>query len=244
MVIKLGQYFTYTHLKFPWPFREVTWQNSAATEFYISDSCNETRLPLTWSTYANALLSFKTLLCKYTVFVTISLWANVTSATHLESDPTFANSLPVSWVCSQPTTNSFSRVIGISQIQKQKLRVSLRRDGPKPKREIPRQSLPPFPPLSRLAFNPQTRISDHCWAMLALALSPPFREVGAAPGIRSKIGKYSSPSPPGRQGKAVVSQPCGVQNTLESSGTTSRKPGPWPTTLPPCCCHAAADIPW
>lgn len=45
-------------------------------------------------------------------------------ATRLESDPTSANSLPVSWVCSQPTTNNFSRVFGFSQIQKQKLRVS------------------------------------------------------------------------------------------------------------------------
>lgn len=79
------------------------------------------------------------------------------------------------------------------------------------------------------------------WATLALSWSQLMKR--APSGNRSKRGKDSlSPlhvlGPPWSKRQAV-SQPCVVQNRLVNSGTTSRRPGPWP----PRCCHAAAGTP-
>ncbi|UKZ62098.1 uncharacterized protein TrAtP1_003357 [Trichoderma atroviride] len=83
-------------------------------------------------------------------------------------------------------------------------------------------------------------------AMLALPLVTPH-EVGTARGTDRKEEKTLCLSPLHVQGapslvekeKLLVS-PVMFRTQLESSGTTSRNPGPWP----PRRCHAAVDIPW
>lgn len=106
-----------------------------STEFYNSDYPRKydshdsdpftTNLEYTHASSCPFFSSFTKHFSILTICIKTHLWGNATPpATRLESDPTSANSLPVSWVCSQPTTNNFSRVFGFSQIQKQKLRVS------------------------------------------------------------------------------------------------------------------------